>query len=175
MFIWENIYHVSLRANKYTKEKEGDEFPRMDYVEHFGKTLDSLVDKHPNRSRGLLKFGWGLMNLKFKALPDRRLCSADRYLAHVMMDTMLSPLKKPDQAVAISVFVPCELLQEVKLNSYNVESFPTIFPHRVFRGLVSNLLKRTVSLKRFVAIIKRLLGLPSAVLCRGQNVSYTPT
>lgn len=65
MFIWENIYHVSLRANKYTKEKEGDEFPRMDYVEYFGKTLDSLVDKHPNRSRGLLKFGWGLMNLKF--------------------------------------------------------------------------------------------------------------
>lgn len=105
------------------KKKKEDEFPRMDYVEHFGKTLDSLVDKHPNRSRGLLKFGWGLMNLKFKALPDRRLCSADRYLAHVMMDTMLRPLKKPDQAVAISVFVPCELLQEVKLNPYNVESF----------------------------------------------------
>ena len=63
------------------------------------------------------------MNLKFKVLPDRRLCSADRYLAHVMMDTMLRPLKKPDQAVAISVFVPCELLQEVKLNPYNVESF----------------------------------------------------
>lgn len=105
------------------KKKKGDEFPRMDYVEHFGKTLDSLVDKHPNRSRGLLKFGWGLMNLKFKVLPDRRLCSADRYLAHVMMDAMLSPLKKPDQAVAISVFVPCELLQEVKLNPYNVESF----------------------------------------------------
>lgn len=105
------------------KKKKEDEFPRMDYVEHFGKTLDSLVDKHPNRSRGLLKFGWGLMNFKFKALPDRRLCSADRYLAHVMMDTMLRPLKKPDQAVAISVFVPCELLQEVKLNPYNVESF----------------------------------------------------
>lgn len=105
------------------KKKKGDEFPRMDYVGHFGKTLDSLVDKHPNRSRGLLKFGWGLMNLKFKALPDRRLCSTDRYLAHVMMDTMLRSLKKPDQAVAISVFVPCELLQEVNLNPYNVESF----------------------------------------------------
>ena len=61
----------------------------MDYVEYFGKTLDSLVDKHPNRSRDLLEFGWGLMNLKFKALPDRRLCSADRYLAYVMMDIRL--------------------------------------------------------------------------------------
>ena len=95
----------------------------MDYVELFGKTLDSLVDKHPHRSRGLLTFGWELMDIKFKALPDRRLCSADRYLAHVMMGTMLKPLKFPEQAVAISVFVPCELLQEVALNPYNVESF----------------------------------------------------
>ena len=29
------------------------------------------------------------MNLKIKALPDRRLCSADRYLAHVMIDIRL--------------------------------------------------------------------------------------
>lgn len=157
------------------KKKKGDEFPRMDYVEHFGKTLDSLVDKHPNRSRGLLKFGWGLMNLKFKALPDRRLCSADRYLAHVMMDTMLRPLKNLIKQLPSAYLFLVSYFRRSSLIPITLRAFPVTFPHRVFRGLVSNLLKQTVSLKRFVAIIKRLLGPPSAVLCRGQNVSYTPT
>ncbi len=95
----------------------------MDVVALFGKILDSLVEKNPEASRKFLRFGWNLMNTKFKALPDKRLCSADQYLAHLMMDTMLAPLKKPEQAVAISVFVPCEILQELDLNPYNVESF----------------------------------------------------
>lgn len=95
----------------------------MDYIELYGKTLDRLVDRNPESSRALLRFGWGLMNAKFKLLPDRRLRKADRYLAHVMMDTMLHPLKTPEQSAAVSVFVPCELLQEVHLYPYNVESY----------------------------------------------------
>lgn len=30
-------------------------------------------------------------------MPDKRLLPADRYLAHLMMNTMLHPLQKPQQ------------------------------------------------------------------------------
>ena len=39
------------------------------------------------------------------------------------MNVMLKPLKYPDSSVLVSVFTPCELLQETGLYPYNVESF----------------------------------------------------
>ena len=38
-----------------------------------------------------------------------------------MMNAMLEPLKKPESSAIVSIFTPCELLQEVGLNSYNME------------------------------------------------------
>ena len=48
---------------------------------------------------------------------------ADRYLANLMMDTMLRPLQKPEDSVIVSIFTPCEMMQEVGLHPYNVEGF----------------------------------------------------
>ena len=95
----------------------------MQVVETFGHLVDQWSGTNPRRARWLLKTGWQAQNLKFKLTPDRRLIPADRYLAGLMMDTMLAPLKRPEESVMVSVFTPCEMMQEVGLNPYNVESF----------------------------------------------------
>ncbi len=95
----------------------------MQVTETFGNYLEQLGAVHPGRARWLLKSGWEAQDVKYRMLPDRRLLPADQYLARIMMDAMVRPLKKPEQSAIVSVFTPCELLQEVGLNPYNVESF----------------------------------------------------
>ena len=95
----------------------------MPIVDVFGAYVEKLCDTDLRRARWLLKTGWEAQNLKYKLLPDRRLIPADRYLAGIMMDAMLKPLKVPERSAIISVFTPCEMLQEVGLNPYNVEGF----------------------------------------------------
>lgn len=95
----------------------------MKIVETFGHIVDNLSIKHPNRARRLLITGWGAQDLRYRFLPESRLTSANRYLAHIMMRCMLWPLKDPENSVLVSVFTPCELLQEMGLHPYNVEGF----------------------------------------------------
>lgn len=95
----------------------------MEVVKTFGNCIEQLGEKNQDAARWLLKTGWEAQNLKFRFAPDRRLLPADQYLAHLMMDTMLKPLQKPQESAIVSIFTPCELLQEIGLNSYNVESF----------------------------------------------------
>lgn len=95
----------------------------MQIVETFGRTVERLSDAHPDRARRLLKTGWTAQNFKFRHLPDQRLLPADQYLAQLMMDTMLKPLRRPEDSVIVSIFTPCELMHEVGLHPYNVEGF----------------------------------------------------
>ena len=95
----------------------------MNLVEDFGKYIEKFSRTNPQKARFWLKEGWNAQHLKFKMLPDKRLMPADRYLAYLMMDAMLKPLKKPEESVIVSVFTPCEMLQEVGLAPYNVESY----------------------------------------------------
>lgn len=95
----------------------------MSIVETFGHRVECLSDLDSYRSRKILTFGWQAQNLKLKAFPDRKLTPADRYLAKLMMNTMLSALKQPEQSVIMSIFTPCEILHEAGLHPYNVETF----------------------------------------------------
>ncbi len=95
----------------------------MEIVETFGHTVEKLCEDRPEKAQALLKTGWEAQRLKFQLSPDRRLMPADRYLARMMMDTMLKPLKKPEDSAIVSIFTPCELLFEAGLNPYNAESF----------------------------------------------------
>lgn len=95
----------------------------MDVVKTFGHYVDVLSEDRPKAARVLLKTGWQLQNLRYRHMPDRRLMPADQYLADFMMRKMIAPLKDPEHAAIVSIFTPCELLQEAGLNSYNVESF----------------------------------------------------
>lgn len=95
----------------------------MELVEIFGRYLEELSNSDPKKARWLLKAGWEAQNLRFQLLPNKQLFPADRYLAHLMMETMLKPLQKPEQSAIVSIFTPCELLHEVGLHPYNVEGF----------------------------------------------------
>ncbi|MCD7736422.1 MAG: 2-hydroxyacyl-CoA dehydratase family protein [Lachnospiraceae bacterium] len=95
----------------------------MQVVETFGRYVEKWSGTSPARARQLLKTGWEAQNLKFRFTPDKRLFPADQHLARMMMDTMLKPLKDPEHSVLVSVFTPCELIQELGLYPYNVESF----------------------------------------------------
>lgn len=96
----------------------------MDVVKMFGRAVERLADsRHPDAARTLMRIGWQAMGAKFRFLPDRQLGKADRFLADMMMRNMLLPLQQPDRAAIVSIFVPCELIQEAGLNPYNVEAY----------------------------------------------------
>lgn len=95
----------------------------MQVVETFGRTVEAWSSQRPERARKLLRTGWEAQNLKNRFKPDKRLQPADRQLACIMMDAMLAPLQNPEQSAMVSVFTPCEMLQEAGLNPYNVEAF----------------------------------------------------
>ncbi len=95
----------------------------MQIYETFGNYVDQWSRTDPQRARWLLKTGWEVQDIRYRVLPQRELMPADRYLARVMMDRMLQPLKRPEQSAVVSIFTPCELLQEVGLSPYNVEGF----------------------------------------------------
>ena len=95
----------------------------MQIIETFGHYVENLTNTKPENARWLLKTGWDAQNLKFRFMQDKRLMPADRYLANLMMDTMLRPLQKPEDSVIVSIFTPCEMMEEVGLHPYNVEGF----------------------------------------------------
>lgn len=95
----------------------------MGVTDTFGTWVTEQTGKDPEKGRKLLDFGWGLQNLKLHAAPDRRLTSADQYLAEVMMRAMRAPLKTPEQSAIVSIFLPCEMLHELGLHPYNAEAF----------------------------------------------------
>ncbi len=93
----------------------------MHIVDTFGRCVEQISDKNPAAARRLLRTGWRAQDFKFRYLPNRALLPADRYLAHLMMRTMLRPLQNPENAAIVSIFTPCELLHEVGLYPYNAE------------------------------------------------------
>ena len=95
----------------------------MKIIETYGNYIEKWSNENPDRARWLLKTGWKAQNLKFRFAPDKRLMPADQYLARLMMDTMIRPLERPEESAIVSIFTPCELLQEAGLHPYNVEGF----------------------------------------------------
>ncbi len=65
----------------------------MKIIETYGNYIEKWSNENPDRARWLLKTGWKAQNLKFRFAPDKRLMPADRYLARLMMDTMIRPLE----------------------------------------------------------------------------------
>lgn len=102
----------------------------MNIVDVFGGYVDKFSQTSPSRARWLLRTGWEAQKIRQKLTTDKMLMPADRYLAELMMNTMIRPLKTPEQSAIVSIFTPCELLQEAGLYPYNVEAFPAIWQAR---------------------------------------------
>lgn len=95
----------------------------MEIIKTFGNYVEKWCENTPDRARWLLTKGWEAQDMKFRLAPSKKINPSDQYLARMMMNVMLQPLKHPDQSVLVSVFTPCELMQEAGLYPYNVESF----------------------------------------------------
>ncbi len=119
------MLNVFLYLNKEEKWKQTtgqDEDENMKIIETYGNYIEKWSNEDPDRARWLLKTGWKAQNLKFRFAPDKRLMPADRYLARLMMDTMLMPLEKPGKC-------NCQHLYSLRnvaggrIHPYNVEGF----------------------------------------------------
>ncbi len=95
----------------------------MNITKTFGEYVTRYTEQDAQKGQNLLRLGWKAQGFKFRHFPDKRLMPADRYLADVMMQAMLAPLNEPDQSAIVSVFLPCEMLQEVGIHPYNAEAF----------------------------------------------------
>lgn len=95
----------------------------MTVVERFGKIVDQTCDRDPAKGRQVLRAGWEAQLFMFRHRPVKALMPGYQYLAALMMDTMLEPLRDPAHSAIVSIFTPCQLLQEVGLAPYNAEAF----------------------------------------------------
>lgn len=95
----------------------------MQIVEIFGRCVEKLSGTNPKWAGQLLKTGWKAQDMKYKYMPDRRMFPSDQYVSHLMMDAMIKPLANPQKSCIVSIFTPCELMQEAGLFPYNVEGF----------------------------------------------------
>ena len=95
----------------------------MNIVESFGKVIENTVRTDPGKAQKILKAGWQAVNLRNRFVPDRRLAPSGVYLAKMLMEMMLSPLKAPDDSAVVSILTPCELLHLFGLNPYNAEAY----------------------------------------------------
>lgn len=95
----------------------------MSAAEKLGKIVEDRLRKDPKKARGWLRAGWEGENVLFHIAPHKELLPADQYLQQLMMGTMLQPLRHPEESVMVSIFVPCEMTQEVGLVPYSAEAF----------------------------------------------------
>ena len=92
-------------------------------AEFLGTVVEKTNPGHPAASRRILRTGWEVQDYLFQHHPHPESFPADQYLAKFMMDAMLQPLKDPDHSCIVSIFTPCEMVQEAGLHPYNVEGF----------------------------------------------------
>ena len=95
----------------------------MNIAETFGKAVEKRVRTDPAKAQRLLRTGWQAVSLRNRYVPDRRLAPSGRYLARILMDMMLSPLKAPGDSAIVSILTPCELLHLFGLSPYNAEAY----------------------------------------------------
>ena len=145
----------------------------MKIIETYGNYIEKWSNENPGRARWLLKTGWKAQNLKFRFAPDKRLMPAEQYLARLMMDTMIRPLERPEESAIVSIFTPCELLQEAGLHPYNVEGFSCyLSASKAERAFYSR--RRIREFRRhFAAIIRRLSERHRRKYFQNQSALYT--
>ena len=147
----------------------------MKIIETYGNYIEKWSNEDPDRARWLLKTGWKAQNLKFRFAPEKRLMPADRYLARLMMDTMLMPLEKPQESAIVSIFTPCELLQEAGIHPYNVEGFSCYLSASKAERAFYSRQKIQEFLRHFAVIIRHLSGRHRRKCFRNQSALCTRT
>lgn len=93
----------------------------MEIVKTFGNYIEKWCETVTGKSEVAFKDRMGSAEPEISFSSRRAVDPSDQYLAGMMMNVMTQPLKHPESSVMVSVFTPCELLQEAGLYPYNVE------------------------------------------------------
>lgn len=93
----------------------------MDVVQQFGRFISDNVDKHPVAMQRVLTAGYAGRRWALQAIPDKHLTFARQDAARITMDCVLGMLTSPQTSAAISLFVPCEIMQAAGINCFSVE------------------------------------------------------
>ncbi len=92
-------------------------------IEAFGKIIENSIPSDPQRAQMILKTGWQAVSLRNWIAPDRRLAPSGVYLARILMNMILAPLKDPGNSAIVSILTPCELVHLFGLAPYNAEAY----------------------------------------------------
>ncbi len=95
----------------------------MEVVDIFGRYVSEWSEKTPDRARWLLKTGWSVETMRERLMPTKGLLPVQQEEGRLFIRNMAKPLRNPDESAIVSIFTPCELLQEVGLAPYSVEGF----------------------------------------------------
>ncbi|MDO4280243.1 MAG: 2-hydroxyacyl-CoA dehydratase family protein [Peptococcaceae bacterium] len=86
-------------------------------VQTFGKTVQDVCDKNPERARKLLRIGYHAQSLRYR-VQRGKMHSAAQLAALYTNRAMVAPLDHPDDAVIVSLFTPCEMLHVLGLHPF---------------------------------------------------------
>lgn len=79
-------------------------------IELFGKHIYKLTQKDPKRTLKELRFVYSAAGLQCKYFPSPLLLPARQYMQWAAADAAIKPLKYPQNAAIVSLYLPCELL-----------------------------------------------------------------
>ena len=86
-----------------------------DIIPAFGRYICKITPEHPERARALLKTAYRANGVGIRVAPNRRLPPARRYAVNYINDVVVRMLSHPEQAALVSVFMPCELLEAMRV------------------------------------------------------------
>ena len=147
----------------------------MKIIETYGNYIEKWSNEDPDRARWLLKTGWKAQNLKFRFA--RTKTDAGRPVSCQTYDGYDAyAFGKPQESAIVSIFTPCELLQEAGIHPYNVEGFSCYT--FCIKGRKSNFYSRQKIqefLRHFAVIIRHLSGRHRRKCFRNQSALCTRT
>ena len=79
-------------------------------IELFGKHIYKLTQSNPHRALKQLAFVYSAAGLQCKCFPSRQLLPARQYMQWAAADAAIRPLRAPENAAIVSLYLPCELL-----------------------------------------------------------------
>ena len=85
------------------------------YIETLGRLITAQVAPHPRRARRMLTaaYSWVRFSGKCQKLTDAK--SAYTRMNGRVADTLIRGMNRPEQAVMVNIFMPCELMHAMDL------------------------------------------------------------
>ena len=91
--------------------------------EAFGAIVNKQYLRHPVFTRNFIKFGFGVQHWLLRHRPNELHLPSQRYLTQISMQSILEPLRRPNNAALVNIFTPCEPLHALGLHPLCAEGF----------------------------------------------------